>query len=47
MVLDPAGLGIYLFVLFLGTADDLPAVVEDHAASAGRSLVYGCDVFGH
>ena len=47
IMLDPAGLGIYLFVLFLGSADNLPVVVEDHAASAGSTLINRSYIFTH
>ena len=47
IVLDPSRLRIDLLVLLLRHADDLAAVVEDHAARAGRALVEGRRVLGH
>ena len=47
VVLHPAGLGIDLLVLLLAHAHHLAAVVEDHAARAGRPLVDCCRVLSH
>ncbi len=47
VVLDPARLRIDLLVLLLVDRDDLPAVVEDHEARAGRSLVDRSCVLSH
>jgi hypothetical protein len=44
---DPARLGIDLLVLQLMFTNWLTRMVEDHAASAGGSLVYSNDEFGH
>jgi hypothetical protein len=44
---DPSGFWIDLLVLFLVNCDDIPAVVKQDAASAGRALVYGGDIFWH
>jgi hypothetical protein len=50
-MLDPAGLGVDLLVLFLIGADNLARVIEDHEACAGCALVdsggilcHGCDL---
>jgi len=49
-MLDPAGLGEDLLVLFLIEADDLAGMIEDHKTRAGCALVdsggilcHGCD----
>ena len=47
VVLDPARVGVDLFVLFVRVRDDLPAVVEHHKASSGRPLVYRTDILCH
>src|SRR5690606_34379799 len=47
VVLHPAGLGVDLVVFVLVDRHDLAAVVEDHAAGAGRSLVDSGYVLGH
>ena len=47
VVLDPAWLGIDLFVLFLGDADDPAAAIEDNEARAGGALVDRADVAWH
>ena len=47
IVLDPSGLGVDLFVLFLGDADDAAGMVENDEAGAGGSLVDRADVVGH
>ena len=47
VVLDPARLGIDLLVLLLRDADDLAAVVEDHAPRARGALIDRCRVLGH
>jgi hypothetical protein len=44
IVLDPAGLRVDLFVLFVRVRDDLAAVVEHHEAGAGRPLIDRADV---
>ncbi len=47
VVLDPAGLGVNLIVLFLVKADDATAVVKDHKAGAGGALIEGGGVMRH
>ncbi len=42
IVLDPAGLGVNLFMLFLVDGDDLAAVVEDHEPGTGGTLIDCC-----
>src|SRR5207248_10326104 len=47
IVLDPSRLGIDLLVLELLDGGDIAAVVEQHAARTGCSLVQCCDVISH
>ena len=47
IVLDPAGTRVDLLVLLLVGGHDPSAVVKDHAAGAGGSLIDGCYVSGH
>jgi hypothetical protein len=47
VVLDPARLRVNLLVLLLIDRDHLAAVVEDHEARAGRSLIDRCCVLRH
>src|SRR5688500_3723798 len=43
----PAGFGVDLFVLLLIHGNDIPTMVENNEARAGRPLVNGTDIFGH
>jgi hypothetical protein len=44
---NPAGLGINLLVFQLVSSNRLAGVIKNHAAGAGRTLVYGGNVSGH
>jgi len=37
---DPAGFRVNLLVLFLSYTDHRAGMIEDHAAGAGRTLIY-------
>jgi hypothetical protein len=46
-VLNPAGLGVDLLVLFLIDTDHIAAVIEDHEAGAGGSLIDCTYILSH
>lgn len=46
-MLHPAGFGIKLFKLFLGSIDDFALVIENNRPLAGGAGIYGDDVLRH